>query len=230
MEEKIKTLTILDHPRLRQEFYLHCSPEYVFWELFNGSGMLMDFVCAGISCEHRAHIVIDEKDGDCLFHVNEDVSTEKVFKLLGRVIACTGDAELPVEFPSGVIFNSGGRRVEGDKEGIDKVFLDNLPIMLVIAYSQNVRFRAVYGKQSIEMSFQQDTITSLECRQSEDANQWHLDFTPNPQYISEVDIWKAFQLECFRRVCAYSDALSICVRGHEMRDSSGTRTWQDICL
>ncbi len=49
MEEKDKTLTVLDHARLRQEFYLHSGQEHAFWELFNGWGMLMDFACAGIS-------------------------------------------------------------------------------------------------------------------------------------------------------------------------------------
>ena len=222
MEEKNKTLTVLDHARLRQDFYLHSGPKHAFWELFNGWTMLMDFACAGISWEHRTHIDIDEQDGKCLFHVTGDVSTEKVFKLLTSVSVWIGEVELPVEFPSGAVFHSGC--IGGE----DKGFLDTVPLMLVIAYSQDVRFRSVYEKQSIEMTLQQDLITSLECGPSEEANQWHLDFTPNPQYISEVDIGKAFQRECFRRVCAYSDALSICVRDHEMREFSGTSTWMEL--
>lgn len=221
MEEKIKTLPLLDHPRLRQEFYLHSGPKHAFWELFNGWGMLLDFACAGIFWEHRARIDIDEQDGKCLFRFAGDVSTEKVFKLLNKVIAWKGDAELPIEFPGWVFSNAciGG----GDKRG-----LDTISLMLVIAYSQNVRLRAVYEKQSIEMTLQGDSIKSLEHSQSEEANQWYLDFTPNPQYISEVNIGRAFQRECFRRVCAYSDALSICVRGHEMHEFSGTRTWLEL--
>ena len=65
MEEKDKTFTFLDHPRLRKEFYLHCGPQHSFWELFNGWTMLMDFICAGISWEHKARIDIDEQDGKC---------------------------------------------------------------------------------------------------------------------------------------------------------------------
>ncbi|MBQ7652705.1 MAG: hypothetical protein IJS15_17235 [Victivallales bacterium] len=155
MEEKNKTLTVLDHARLRQDFYLHSGPKHAFWELFNGWTMLMDFACAGISWEHRTHIDIDEKDGKCLFHVTGDVSTEKVFKLLTSVSVWIGEVELPVEFPSGAVFHSGC--IGGE----DKGFLDTVPLMLVIAYSQNVRFRSVYEKQSIEMTLQQDLITSL---------------------------------------------------------------------
>ena len=222
MESRIKTLTVTEHARQRQGCYLHCGPQHAFWELFNGWTMLMDFACAGISWEHPSRIDIDAQNGKCLLHVTGNVSTEKVFKLLAKVIACTGDAELPVEFPSGAVFNGGCRG------GEDKGFLDTISLMLVIAYSQNVRLRVVYEKQSIEMTLQGDSIKSLEHSQSEEANQWYLDFTPNPQYISEVDIGKAFQRECFRRVCAYSDALSICVRGHEMREFSGTRTWLEL--
>ena len=219
MESRIKTLTVTEHARQRQGCYLHCGPQHAFWELFNGWTMLMDFACAGISWEHPSRIDIDAQNGKCLLHVTGNVSTEKVFKLLNKVIAWKGEAALPVEFPSGAVFHSGCIG------GTDQGFLDILPLMLVIAYSQNVRLHVVYEKQSIEMTLQGDTITSLKCEPSEEANQWHLDFTPNPQYISEVDIGKAFQRECFRRVCAYSDALTIRVRGHEMREFSGTRTW-----
>lgn len=164
MEEQDKTLTFLDHPRLRKGFYSHYSPQHSFWELFNGWTMLMDFICAGISWEHKARIDIDEQDGKCLLHVKGDISTEKVFNLLSRVIAWKGDAELPVEFPGWVFSNAciGG----GDKRG-----LDTISLMLVIAYSQNVRLRAVYEKQSIEMTLQGDSIKSLEHSQSEEANQ-----------------------------------------------------------
>ena len=58
MEENNKTLTVMDHARLRQKMYLHCDLEHAFWELFNGWTMLMDFVCAGISWDHSANIML----------------------------------------------------------------------------------------------------------------------------------------------------------------------------
>ncbi len=231
MEENDKTLTVMEHARLCQKKYLHCGPEHAFWEVFNGWGMLMDFACAGISWEHKARIDIDEQDGKCIFYVTGDVSSVKVFKLLDKVSAFIHKKALPVELPGSLIYNCGGMFTEEMLKDLDRKWMQSsLPILLVIAYSQNVRLRVVYEKQLLEISLQGDLITSLECGQSEESNQWHLDFTPNPQYISEINIGKVFQRECVRRVCAYSDsdALCICVRDHEMRESSGTRTWLNL--
>ena len=226
MEENNKTLTVMDHARLRQKMYLHCDPEHAFGELFNGWTMLMDFVCAGISWDHSANINIDEQDGKCLFQVTGDISSKKVFDLLVEISARMHDKALSGKLPGSLIYNCGGMFTEEMLKDLHRKWMPSfLPIMLVIAYSQDIRLSATYGKQSIEMLLQGDMISSLECGKSEEADQWQLDFTPNPQYISAIDLGRHFKRECFRRVCAYSDALTIRVRGHEMHECSGTYAW-----
>lgn len=226
-----QAMSLLEHPRLRQSMYLHCGPEHAFWELIHGWGMLMDFACRGITWDHPAKIEIEVGFGVCTIDVEGGASAERVFRFLNKTSTCIGKEELPVEFPSSV-FGGGGRYTQ---DAIPEM-PHYLPLMLIIAYSQEVRIMAVQcGHCRIDMSISKDRITELTRRihngaKEEDSRSfhWRLEFKPNPQYIAEMSLGSAFRAECFRRACAYSEALTICVEDHKMHEFRGTRTWMNL--
>ena len=225
-----QAMSLLEHPRLRQSMYLHCGPEHAFWELIHGWGMLMDFACRGITWDHPAKIEIEVGFGVCTIDVEGGASAERVFRFLNKTSTCIGKEELPVEFPSSV-FGGGGRYTQ---DAIPEM-PHYLPLMLIIAYSQEVRIMAVQCGLCLDMSISKDRITEFarcipEGASEEDScpDHWRLEFKPNPQYIAEMSVGSAFRAECFRRACAYSEALTICVEDHKMHEFRGTRTWMNL--
>jgi len=222
-------LSMLEIPRVHQSMYLNCGPEFAFWELIHGWNMLMDYACDGISWDHPAKIEINEKNGKCTFHVFGGYSPERVYQLLDTISFYVDKEKWSVENLSVIPIGKEGNinfTPEGDNQKIP--WHKNLAIMLIIAYSQNVRLFAIHDKIQIELFIHEDNITKLSCKYAEEENQWYLEFTPNPKYISEMPMGNAFKAECFRRVCAYSQALTICVRGCEMHEFSGTQAWMHI--
>lgn len=225
-----QAMSLLEHPRLHQSMYLHCGRKHAFWELIHGWGMLMDFACRGITWDNPAKIEIEVGFKVCTIDVDGEASTERVFRFLNKTSICIGKEELPVEFPSSVFW--GGSRYTQDAIPEMPYYL---PLMLIIAYSQEVRIMAVQCGLRLDMSISKNRITKLarcipEGASEEDScpDHWRLEFKPNPQYIAEMPLGSAFRAECFRRACAYSEALTICVEGHKMHEFRGTRTWMNL--
>lgn len=228
-ENNHSPLSMLEYPRVRQSMYLHCGPEFAFWELMHGWNMLMDYACDGISWDHPAKIEINEKNGQCVFHVWGGYSPERVYQLLDTISFYVDKEKWSVENLSVIATGKEGNincTPEGDNKKIP--WHKNLAIMLIIAYSQNVRLFAVRDKTQIEMLIYDDDVASLSCKNVKEENQWYLEFTPNLKYISEMPLGSAFKAECLRRVCAYSQALTICVQGGEMHEFNGTQAWKHI--
>ena len=184
----------------------------------------MDSACQGITWDHPAKIQIEVGVGVCTIDVEGEASTERVFRFLNKTSNCIGNEELPVEFPSSV-FGGGGRYTQDAI--LEQPYY--LPLMLIIAYCQGVRLMAVQCGRCLDMSIGKDRITKFARYSRPDYWRfWRLEFKPNPQYIAEMPLGSAFRAECFRRACAYSEALTICVEDHKMHEFRGTRTWMNL--
>ena len=198
-----------EKPQGLLEFYMDAKPfisgKLSLWELFHGWNQLMDFACGGISLNSPAVVDIYKKEERITMRVCGEASAEKAMVFLERFRNCPLNEKLPCG--------------QGD---------DCIPFYILFANSLDATLCATYNHRRISLSIEQNNLANYECGDDDSPNQWTLSFTPNPNLIAEPYLGSAFKAECFRRVCAYSEALTIRLNECEMHERKGLWMWLEL--
>ena len=206
---QVKTYPSIEHARIQKELYMpNTNPENTFWHLFHErEHSLLATACRGISKEYPCTIEISTTENSAAMRVSGGDMPREVHSRITEV--CKRRTVVLDDFypfqPARFVC-----REEAAQSGKDDVLL---PIWLVLAYSEMVTIVAVHNKKRVEVSICHDEIVDQSCHDSDEEDFFQLQFKPNPNFISSMPIDSAFRSECFRCICAYSNALSITLNG-----------------